>query len=138
MLEHRLPEQGQGFRARGRVAHEQGLGRHLRVHEHKGDQLAVGRLTQGRPLGSRRQRVLGQGEEERWGCNKGYPDVHKASTIEATDWTTGMRERPAGPTPGCPNAEYRVPVMPNSDYDRGDTSSLTLASAISIGGFTGS
>lgn len=81
---------------------------------------------------------MGQGEEERWGCNKGYPDVHKASTIEATDWTTGMRERPAGPTPGCPNAEYRVPVMPNSDYDRGDTSSLTLASAISIGGFTGS
>lgn len=58
-----------------------------------------------------------------WVC--GEPYRKEAYTIEPTDWTGGMDDRP-GVNPGTCNSGYRIPVSADDRFERAENSSQTL------------
>lgn len=72
-----------------------------------------------------------------WGCNKGYPDVHRADTLEPTLWTGDLRRSTEGNPATC-NEQFAINVEPTSEPYRKGGSSQTLRGAINVLGFSGS
>lgn len=72
-----------------------------------------------------------------WACNKGYPDVHHAATVEPIRWRGGMEQVAGGEAPRC-NRDFITPVLPHGKPFREKGQSMTLHGAISVAGFSGS
>jgi len=72
-----------------------------------------------------------------WGCNKGYPEVHHAATLEPVEWRGGLPPTEGGDLPTC-NPEHKATFGPGAKPKRQVGSSVTLTGAITVPGFTGS